>query len=117
MYANVITIPSKGYLTISLLPPMKLQEILNEVIKAIQISNPDYDIVIKRLHLYYDMKLATFGINEERNLTSISSFHTVIYITATYTVSNCNGTSSYYRSQQTGTFLHSFAGRQALYSM
>ena len=36
--------------------------------KAIQISNPDYDIVIKQLCLYYDMKLAMFGINEERNL-------------------------------------------------
>ena len=36
--------------------------------KAIQISNPDYDIVIKWWHLYYDMKLVTFGINEERNL-------------------------------------------------
>ena len=47
---------------------MKLQEILKEVKKAIQISKPDYNIVIKRLHLYYDMKLVTFGINEERNL-------------------------------------------------
>ena len=24
--------------------------------------------LFKRLHLYYDMKLVTFGINEERNL-------------------------------------------------
>ena len=48
--------------------PMKLQKILKEATKAIQISKPDYDIVIKRLHLYYDMKLNTFGINEERNL-------------------------------------------------
>ena len=47
---------------------MKLQEILKEVKKAIQISNQDYDIVIKRLHLYYDIKLGTFVINEERNL-------------------------------------------------
>ena len=50
------------------MPPTKLQKILNEVKKAIQISNPDYDIMIKRLHLYYDMKLVTFGINEARNL-------------------------------------------------
>ena len=28
---------------------------LNEVKKAIQITNPDNDIVIKRSHLYYDM--------------------------------------------------------------
>ena len=68
MYANVIRVLSKGYLPISLLPPIKLQEILDKGRKAIQISNPDYDIVIKRLHLYYDMKLDTFGINEEINL-------------------------------------------------
>ena len=30
--------------------------------------NPDYDIVMKRLHLYYDMKLVTFGIDRKRNL-------------------------------------------------
>ena len=29
---------------------------------------PDYDIVIKRLHLYYDMKLLTFRIDRKRNL-------------------------------------------------
>ena len=59
---------SKGYLPISLLPLMKLQEILKEVKKAIQISNPDYNIVIKRLHLCYVITLVTFSINEERNL-------------------------------------------------
>ena len=30
--------------------------------------NPDYNIVIKQLYLYYDMKLVTFGIDENRNL-------------------------------------------------
>ena len=30
--------------------------------------NPDYDIVIKQLHLYYDMKLVTFGIDRDKNL-------------------------------------------------
>ena len=68
MYANAIRVLSKGYLPISLLPPLKLQEIINEVKKPIQISNPDYDIVTKRLHLYYDLKLVTFGLNKERNL-------------------------------------------------
>ena len=37
MYANVIRVLSKAYLPISLLPPMKLQEILKEVKNAIQI--------------------------------------------------------------------------------
>ena len=31
-------------------------------------TNPDYDIIIKRLHLYYDMKLVTFGKDRKRNL-------------------------------------------------
>ena len=30
--------------------------------------NPDYDIVIKRLHLYYDMILVTFSIDRNKNL-------------------------------------------------
>ena len=61
MYAKVITVLLKGYLPISLLQSSKLQEILGKVNKAIQITNPDYNIVIKRLHLYCDMKLVTFG--------------------------------------------------------
>ena len=31
-------------------------------------TNPDYDLVIKRLHLYYDMKLVTFGTDNNKNL-------------------------------------------------
>ena len=47
---------SKGYLPISLLTPSKLQEILNEVKKVSQVTNPYYDIVIKRLSFCFDMK-------------------------------------------------------------
>ena len=65
MYAKVIRILTKGYLPISLISPSKLQEILNAVQKAIQTTNPDYDIAIKRLHLYYDIKLVTFAINRD----------------------------------------------------
>ena len=69
MYEKAIRILLKGYLPISLLSLLNLQEILREVKKkAIQTMNPDYDIVIKRLHLYYDMKLVTFGIDRDRNL-------------------------------------------------
>ena len=48
--------------------PLKLQEILDVVKETLIKNNPDYDIVIKRLHLYYDMKLVTFGIDRKRNL-------------------------------------------------
>ena len=68
MYEKAARILSKVYLFIFLLPPLKLQEILHEVKKAIQTMTTDYDIVIKRLHLYYDMKLVTFGINGDRTL-------------------------------------------------
>ena len=48
--------------------PIKLKEILEAVKTTIRKTNPDYDIVIKRLHLYYYMKLVTFGIDRDRNL-------------------------------------------------
>ena len=68
IYATTITVLAKGYLPISLIRPLKLKEILNEVKVAIRKTNPDYDIVIDRLYLCYDMKLVTFGIDKERNL-------------------------------------------------
>ena len=52
LYEKAIKILSKDYLPISLLPPLKLQNILGKVKKAILITNPDYNIVIKRLYLY-----------------------------------------------------------------
>ena len=55
IYAKAIRILVKGYLPISLITPYKLQEILNLVKETLIKSNPDYDIVIKRLQLYYDM--------------------------------------------------------------
>ena len=67
-YSQVIRILTKGYLPISLLPPSKLSIILEKVKEALQINNRDYDLVIKRLYLYYDMKLVTFGIDDQRNL-------------------------------------------------
>ena len=41
---------------------------MNEVRIAIAKSNKDYDLVLTRLYLYYDMKLVTFGIDNQRNL-------------------------------------------------
>ena len=36
--------------------------------ETVQKENKDYDILIKRLCLYYDMKLVIFGIDDKRNL-------------------------------------------------
>ena len=55
IYATAIRVLAKGYLPISLITPLKLKEILSEVKIAIRKTNPDYDLVIERLHLYYDM--------------------------------------------------------------
>ena len=68
IYATAIRILAKGYLPISLITPLKLKEILNKVRTTVRKTNPDYDLVIKRLHLYYDMKLVTFGIDNDKNL-------------------------------------------------
>ena len=68
LYSRAIRVLSKGYLPIVLLPPSKLEKILNEVRVAITRLNKDYDLVLTRLYLYYDMKLVTFGIDNKRNL-------------------------------------------------
>ena len=67
MYTSAIRILVKGYLPSTLLTPDKLQEILCEVRKTLQVTNPEYNLVIDRLHLYHDMQLATFGIDKDRN--------------------------------------------------
>ena len=65
---SAIRILTKGYLPTTLITPSKLQEILAEVTKSLQQTNPDYTLVLDRLHLYYDMQLVTFGIDREMNL-------------------------------------------------
>ena len=67
-YSQAIIVLSKGYLPITLLSPSKLNIILENVRDTVQKENKDYDILIKKLYLYYDMKLVTFGIDDKRNL-------------------------------------------------
>ena len=68
IYASAIRILTKGYLPNTLVTPSKLQEILKNVKTALQASNPEYDLVIDRLHPYYNMQLVTFGIDRDKNL-------------------------------------------------
>ena len=51
IYASAIRILAKGYLPNTLITPVKLKEILNEVRKTLQVTNPDYNLMIDRLHL------------------------------------------------------------------
>ena len=74
IYAKAVRILAKSYLPISLVTPLKLQEIFGSVKEALIKTNPEYDIVIKRLHLYHNMKLVTFGIDRKEILLYNSQF-------------------------------------------
>ena len=52
----------------TLIKPAKLQEILSEVKRILQISNLDYHLVLDRLHLYSEMQLVTFGVDKDMNI-------------------------------------------------
>ena len=66
MYTSAMRILAKGYLPNTLVTPSKLKKNLNEVRMALQTNNPDYDLVINRLHLYCNMQLVTFGIDKDK---------------------------------------------------
>ena len=67
-YLKAIRILSKGYLPITLITPFKLEAILKQVQIAIAKTNQDYELVLNRLYLYYDMKLVMFSIDSQKNL-------------------------------------------------
>ena len=67
-YVSAIRVLAKGYLPTTLITQSKLLEILAEVKKSLQNTNPDYTLVLERMHLYYDMQLVTFGIDRDMSL-------------------------------------------------
>ena len=67
-YVSAIRILAKSYLPNTLITPKKLQEILAEVKRSLHITNPDYTLVLDKLHLYYKMQLVIFGINSNMSL-------------------------------------------------
>ena len=88
----------KGYLPISLLLSSKLNKTLQEVKVALQTIDRDYDLIIKRVYLYYDMKSVTFGIDDQRNLIIQFLVFVQAYTpTASNIISNGNSTSSNHR--------------------
>ena len=114
IYTTSIRILAKGYLPISLVTPSRLREILNNVETAIWKTNPDYNLVIETLHLYYDMQLVTFGIDKDKKPhNTIPSIHTTIHTAATDTVSIRNSTSPNYRP---GTCRHTLTHNYKLKS-
>ena len=67
-YSKATHLLSKGYLPISIIPPSKLETILQQVKAALAKTNKNYDLVLTRLYLYYHMKLVMFGIDNDKNL-------------------------------------------------
>ena len=67
-YVSAIRVLAKGYLPTTLITPSKLLEILAEVKNSLQHTNPDYTLVLEKMHLYYNMQLVTFGIDRDMNL-------------------------------------------------
>ena len=67
-YVSAIRVLTKGYLPTNLITPSKLQRIMAQIKKSLQHTNPDYALVLERLHLYYDMQLVKFGIDKDMNL-------------------------------------------------
>ena len=67
-YSKAVKMLPKGYLPISLIPPSKLEAILLQVKTALTKTNKDYDLMLDRLYLHDDMKLVTFGIDDQKNL-------------------------------------------------
>ena len=64
-HSQAIRVLSKGYLSISLMPPSKLEAIFKQVKLVLTKTNKDYDLVLTRLYLFYDVKLVTFGIDNQ----------------------------------------------------
>ena len=63
-----IAILSKGYLPPQLFPPTTLVEISNRAITMIKKRNPDYVLALPHITDYYDMRLVTFGLDDQGRL-------------------------------------------------
>ena len=63
-----IAILSKGYLPPQLFPPTTLVEISQRAITMIKQRNPDYVLALPHITDYYDMRLVTFGLDDQGRL-------------------------------------------------
>ena len=65
---NVIGILSTGHLPPFLFPPTILENITTNALVMVKKSHPNFVLGIKHLTEYYDMKLATFGVDTDGNM-------------------------------------------------
>ena len=106
IYTSAIRILARGYLPNTLVTPSKLKEILNEFRTALWTNNPDYDLVINRLHLYYDIQLVTFSPAKDKNLIQFPVFIQPYTQQPLILIPTGNSTCSNYRPEHTSTFWH-----------
>ena len=117
-YVSAIRILATGYLLTSLIKPKRLQEILTEVKRSLHITNPDYNLVLDKLHLYYDMQLVTFGVDNDMNF--IIQF--LVFIQP-YTQKPFNSvpagdhSSSHFGPQYQSPVIYTSENQQALYTL
>ena len=65
---NAIGILSTGHLPPFLFPPTVLENITTNALVMVRKSHPNFVLAIKHLTEYYDMKLATFGVDTDGNM-------------------------------------------------
>ena len=65
---NAIGILSTGHLPPFLFPPTVLENITTNALVMVKKTHPNFVLAIKHLTEYYDMKLATFGVDTEGNM-------------------------------------------------
>ena len=63
-----ISILSRGYLPAYLFPPSTLKQLSEQAINMIREQNLDYVLALPHITDYYDMRLVTFGLDEEDRL-------------------------------------------------
>ena len=63
-----IAILSKGYLPPQLFPPTTLVEISQKSLAMIKAKNPGYVLALPHITDYYDMRLVTFGLDDQDRL-------------------------------------------------
>ena len=63
-----IAILSRGYLPPQLFSPTDIVRISQAALKMVKQGHPDYVLAIPQASSYYDMRLVTFGIDEENRL-------------------------------------------------
>ena len=68
---NSIGILSTGHLPPELFPPTFLQNVTTNAIEMVCKTHPDYALAIRHKTEYYNMKLATFGLDSDGSMVVI----------------------------------------------